>query len=132
MRFRTLSITIISYFVLLVVQAADLKYPVSLIPEELKKDVNVVIREDQMVFTIRSRNNATLSVHFVATILNEKGGRRAMLSLGYSKLRKLVDLNAVAYDAFGRQIKKLKNSEISDRAAYDGFSLFSDYRVKSI
>src|SRR6185436_3234319 len=112
MTFQRRSILLFAFFISFVVHAADLKYPVSLIPEELKKGVSIVFREDQTVFTIKARNKATLNVHLVATILNEKGKNRAELSLGYSKLLRLVYLNAVVYDAFGRQIKKLKNSEI--------------------
>jgi len=50
--------------------AADPKYPVAAIPEALQKDVNVVVREDQMTFKIHSQSKATLTVLMVATILN--------------------------------------------------------------
>jgi hypothetical protein len=110
---------------------AELKYPVREIPIALKENVDVVIREDQMIFRIISKNKSNYLVHFVVTILNEKGNHYAKKSVGYDKLSKIVDFNGFAYDASGKQIKKLRNSEIYDHAANDGFSLFSDNRVKS-
>jgi hypothetical protein len=111
--------------------AADLKYPTSDIPADLKENVDVVIREDQMVFKIISKDKSTYLVHFVVTILNEKGNYYAKKSVGYDKLSKITDFYGFAYDETGKQIKKLRNSEIYDHAANDGFSLFSDNRVKS-
>ncbi|MFM7852954.1 MAG: DUF3857 domain-containing transglutaminase family protein [Flammeovirgaceae bacterium] len=110
--------------------AVENKYPLSDIPAELKENVNAVIREDHMRFTIVAKNNANLYVHFVVTILNEKGDVYASRTVGYDKLLKVVDFNGRVYDATGKQIKKLKNSEIRDQAAFDGFSLYSDNRIK--
>src|ERR1041385_6752737 len=116
----------------LLVVAQDLKYPVSSISEDLKKDVDVVVREDHMWFKIHAKNSVTYHVHQVFTIFNEQGNQSAKEIISYDKLRKIVDLNAYAYDANGKQIKRLKKSEIYDQAAYDGVSLFSDNRLKRI
>jgi hypothetical protein len=108
------------------------KYPVSEIPEELKVNVNAVYREDKTVFKILQKDRATYYVHEVITILNEKGKHFAHRSIDYDKLLKIIDLNGYTYDALGKQVKKLRNSEIYDRAAFDGLTLFSDNRVKEI
>jgi transglutaminase-like putative cysteine protease len=110
--------------------ASDPKYPVSSIAEELKKDVNVVFREDIMIFKIISKNKASHYVHRVITILNPKGKQYASEEVGYDKLRKIKDFNATVYDADGKQIKRLKNNEIYDQSSFDG--LYSDDRLKSI
>ena len=107
------------------------KFPVSEIPEELKKDVNVVVREDKIVHKITSRSTATLYCYSVVTIFNGQGKRFAEQAVGYSKLSKVTNFKASVYAADGSLIKKLKPSEFSDQSAYDGFSLFSDYRLKS-
>ncbi len=112
--------------------AGDIKYPVSAIPEELKLNVNAVVREDQMRFKILEKNRATHYVHYVVTIFNVNGKDYATQDVWYDQLTRIVDLNAVVYDAQGRVIKKLKNKEIYDHASYDGFTLFSDDRIKSI
>ncbi len=115
-----------------VVYAKDIKYPVSAIPEALKKNVNVVVREDETIFKILSRKSATVHVHYVATIMNPNGKDYAERAIYYDKLSKVSGLKAVVYDANGEAIKKLKASEIRDRTAFDGVTLFSDNRVKEI
>jgi len=107
------------------------KFPVSAIPEELKKDVNAVFREDQAFFSILSRSRATYRVYKVITILNANGKDYASDAVGYDKLTKINLLRATVYDADGFVVSKLKNSEISDRSVFDGVSLFSDDRMKS-
>src|SRR4051812_33106662 len=81
--------------------ATDPKYPVSSIPEELKKDVNAVVREDKMVYTIISKNRGSQYAKYVVTILNGNAKRYAKRSFFYDKLSKLRDLKAAAYDAQG-------------------------------
>jgi len=110
--------------------AGDLKYPVSAISDDLKMNVNVVIREDKSVFTIYSKNKASYYAISAITILNEKGNSYAENVIWYDRLRKITKLNGAVYDASGKLIKKLKNSEIRDQSAFDGFSLFSDDRLK--
>nr|HPH45933.1 DUF3857 domain-containing transglutaminase family protein [Chryseolinea sp.] len=126
---KNLAIIFLALFVL-TAKAADPKFPVSAIPEELKKDVNVVVREDQMRFTIVSQSKATLHVYFVATILNENGKDFAEETIGYDRLSKIIMFKGTVYNAQGELIKKLKTSEIYDQSAYDGFSLYSDNRLK--
>ncbi len=112
--------------------AGETKYPVSAIPEELKEKVNVVIREDHVKFTILSMNSTRHYLRYVVTILNEKGNEYAKHQIGYDKLTKVLDISGTVYDANGKQIKKLKNKDISDRASFDGMTLFSDFRIKSL
>lgn len=111
--------------------AGDLKYPVSAIPAELKENVDVVVREDFKTFVILSKNHSRFRIHFVATILNEKGNDYANDQVYYDKFTKVVDINGAVYDLAGKQIKKLKNKDIYDQAAFDGgMTLFSDSRIK--
>jgi transglutaminase-like putative cysteine protease len=112
--------------------AGELKYPVSEIPVELKENVDVVIREYETRFKILAKNKATHYVHYVVTILNENGNAYASQVVGYNKLTKVIDFNGYVYDAAGKQIKRLKNSEVYDQAAFDGFSLYSDHRLKAV
>lgn len=107
------------------------RYAVSEIPEELKRNVDVVVREDFSTFRIHSQSRATHSVRLVATIFNGNGKPYALPSVGYDKLSKVVSFKGNVYDANGTLIRKLKPTEISDRSAYDGFSLYVDNRYKS-
>lgn len=110
--------------------AKDIKYPVSAIPEALKKNVNVVVREDETIFKINSKKSSTVHFHYAATIFNTNGKDYAEHVISYDKKSKVRNLKAVVYDAEGGVIKKLKTTEIIDRSAVDGATLFSDDRIK--
>ena len=110
--------------------AIDPKYPVAAISDDLKKDVNVVVREDHMVFKIISQSRATLTMRFVATIMNPGGKRYAHRSVDYDNLRKVTSFKASVYNANGDLIRKAKNNEVIDESDFDG--LYSDDRSKSI
>jgi Domain of Unknown Function with PDB structure (DUF3857) len=119
-------------FSLLLEAKDDPKYPVSAIPENLKEGMYAVVREDFSRFEILAVNKSRYYVHKVITILNEKGKAYASDAIGYDKMEKVLSISAFVYDAQGVLIKKLKNNEIVDRSSYDGFSLYSDNRVKLI
>lgn len=110
--------------------AGDPKFPVSDIPEALKKNADVVVRDYEKVFSILSTKKAGVECREVYTIFNNNGKDYATKVLAYSKLIKILNFTAVVYDLTGKQIKKLKSSEIFDQSAYDGYSLFSDLRIK--
>lgn len=111
-------------------KAKDIKYPVSAIPAELKQNVNAVVRLDESIFKITSKNSSSVHNHFVITIFNANAKRYAETVIGYDKMRKIKDIKAAAYDQFGESIKKIKYADITDQAAFDGVSLFSDNRLK--
>jgi transglutaminase-like putative cysteine protease len=110
--------------------AAEPKYPVSAIPEDLKQGMYAVVRESESKFYIDSRGQSSLYIRSVTTILNSKANFLAEVAVNYDKLKKIDGLKANVYDAAGNLIKKLKQSEIIDQSAISGFSLFEDDRVK--
>lgn len=129
---KHLSTTVLLFVVTLWANGNTAKFPVSEIPDNLKKEANAVVREDNLVVKIVSRSNVVVSVHFAITILNSKGNQYARQQLWYSKLRKINAVAVAVYDASGNEIKKVKSSEIKDHSAYDGYTLYSDTRVKLI
>jgi hypothetical protein len=124
--------TLIFFFIIISNYAfsSEVKYPVHEIPEELKKDVNAVIREDKMVYKIFSQSRASIYAYYAVTIFNERAKDYAVKQVDYDKLSKVTNFNGSVYDAMGKLIKKLKNSEIIDHSAYDG-GLYNDNRIKS-
>lgn len=107
------------------------KYPVNLISEEMKKDMYAVIRHREVRLDIQSKSSSTYYLMQAITILNSKAKNYAIISVGYDKMRSIKLMKAVVYDAAGKEIKKLKQSDIKDESEYDGFSLLSDNRSKS-
>lgn len=119
------------FLAVVVAHAGEIKYPVSEIPDDLKQNVNAVVREDKMVFKIVAQDRATLYTYMAVTIFNGSAKHFAQRTIGYDKLSKLSSFSGSVYDASGKLIKKLKNSDIIDQSAYDGVTLFSDNRYKS-
>lgn len=111
--------------------AKDVKYPVKDIPEALRENTHAVVREDDRLFTILSKNRAVFNVRLAVTIFDSKGNHYARERVFYSNLQKVNYLKASVYDADGNQIKKLKNSEIQDVSLYDG-TLYHDNRIKKV
>ena len=109
-----------------------LMYPVHNIPEKLLKNSNAVVRDDVTEFELINPGKAVSHIKMAITILNKKGDHYARISLGYDPLRKITNIDARSYDKTGRLIKVAKNKDIKDYSAFDGFSLFSDNRVKNI
>src|ERR1041385_1914198 len=106
------------------------KYTVIAIPESLKPNPKAVYREDETIFRILSKKSARVHFHYAITILNPGGKDYAEIAISYDKGRKINDLKVFVYDANGEVIKKLKSGDITDLAASDGFSLYSDNRLK--
>jgi transglutaminase-like putative cysteine protease len=107
-------------------------YPVAAIPAELKENVDVVVREDSYQWKIIAADKASTKVHFAVTILNTNGDDQAEVVVSYDKLEKISDFKVNVYDQNGSLIRKVKSSEIRDVSAFDGFSLFSDNRLKHV
>ena len=111
---------------------SQLPYGVASIPAELKENVDAVVREDIMQWNILGRDKSATKVRFVVTILNQNGDDWADVAINYDKLEKISDLKVNVYDQMGSLIRKVKSSEIKDVSTFDGFSLFSDNRVKHV
>lgn len=105
---------------------------VSNIPEELLKDVNSVVRYSESYFELQSFGKGIYKKKLAITILNSKARDQAEFTLSYSKLATLRNISATVYDQLGSAVKKLKKSEIRDYSSYDGFSVYSDTRLKYI
>lgn len=108
----------------------DLQYPVSQISEEMKKGMYAVVRLQELRWEIQSKSGASIHFKQVITILNDKANDHAEIVVGYDKLRSIKSLKGVVYDAQGKEIRKLKQSDIKDQSNFDGFSLYSDNRLK--
>jgi transglutaminase-like putative cysteine protease len=108
----------------------DLHYPVNQIPEDMKKGMYAVIRFQEMRWDIQSKSSASIYFKQAITILNAKANDHAKIVVGYDKLRSIKSLKGIVYDANGKEIRKLKQSEIRDQSSFDGFSLYSDNRLK--
>ena len=113
------------------IKAADPKYPVSSIPENLKKDADVVKRMEEITFQVISTGETILHKKYALTILNENGAENAGIAEYYDKLISITSMEGTLYDASGKVLKRTKNKDISDVSAVSGNNLIDDSRVKT-
>lgn len=106
------------------------KYNSKLIPDELRKNANAVIRENSTVIEIEAYNKITQLNKRVITILNSSGKKHINAFENYDLTTSIKNLEAAIYDANGNLIKKFKKSKFNDVSAVDGGTLYSDSRVK--
>ncbi len=99
----------------------------------LLKGANAVMRYNETILTINSYEKYELQKHYAVTIFNEAAFKNyGDLSIYYSKLNPLKDIEATIYDANGKVLKKLKNADITDYRP-DSFSeSISDSKLRII
>lgn len=107
------------------------QYAASNIPDSLQEGAYAVMRENTNRLFVRNIGKASFNVSYVLTVLNQKGDRFADLSIPYDKLTRINYIQAAVYDAEGNFVKILKKREIKDYSTADGYSLYTDNRVKS-
>jgi hypothetical protein len=105
-------------------------YTVASIPTELTEKAHAVVRLTETSFYIKNIGEAEERVRTVITILDENGKDHATEVVGYDKLTKIKNFEGRIYDADGKKVKSLKNSEITDMAAWSAGTIHSDNRMK--
>lgn len=113
------------------VQSFGQEYSVSLIPDSLKEDADVVKRYEETYVLIKSASKAVVKRKYVITVLNENGDDYATYFNSYTKLISLSDISGKLFDATGKQIKSIRKKDIADMSMNDDVSLLSDVRTKS-
>jgi transglutaminase-like putative cysteine protease len=104
------------------------EYLATTIPDSLKENANAVVRFDQIDIAILSQRNINTKNHRVVTVLNEKGFDAIQAYEYYDKSTSVKNIEAIVYDAFGKEIKRIKRKDFKDQSVVDGSTLFSDNR----
>ena len=100
------------------------------IPDSLRKDADVVKRNEEYILTIKSSSKYTLYEKHTYTILNPALKRYARYTTHYDKFTSINSVSGKLYNSMGKQIKSTKKSDWEDKSASDGFSLLIDDRYK--
>ncbi|WP_025741116.1 DUF3857 domain-containing protein [Aquimarina pacifica] len=108
----------------------EMNMKVSSIDTSLIKNANAVVRSEKIVIEINSVSSMVIKTKRIVTVFNKSGKRYADSYEGYDPSTKIRKLEAVVYDASGKEIKKYKKKDFIDQSVYDGFSLARDDRVK--
>ncbi len=110
--------------------AGEGDYAVSRISPALLKNANAVVRLEHVRFEINNTKDATLENHYVITILNENGDDWADFEEYYNRFREVESVEAILYDANGKQLKRIKKKDLEDRSGVSGSNLIDDNRIK--
>ncbi|WP_316825369.1 DUF3857 domain-containing protein [Pedobacter miscanthi] len=109
---------------------AQTDYDVAKIPENLKKDAVVVIRNEESFFDVKGLGAARMDYKVAMTILNKAGEEYSEMAEVYDKFSSIYNIKATLYDAAGKKVKDYKSSDIKDQSLISDFSIFEDNRLK--
>lgn len=106
-------------------------YSVDNIPDSLLENVHTVIRYEHQQYIVQSIGKAKEKIKAAITIVNNKSTYDDF-RVYYDQFTQVGKIKAKIYDATGKKVRDISKSEINDYAAFDGFSLYNDLRLKRI
>lgn len=120
--------SLIFFLVTLISSAQKSDFSVLTIADSLKENANAVVRLDQIDIVISSQRNMNIKNHRVVTVFNENGFDATDAYEFYDKSTSVKNIEAVIYDAFGKEIKRIKRKDFRDQSVVGGGTLFSESR----
>ncbi len=109
---------------------AQQNYDATLIPKELLHYASAVIRDKQESVEVQALDNTIYHIKEAVTILNKNGDGLAHIVIAHDKSTVIKYVKGAIYNEFGKQTGKFNEGNFDDYSAWDGFSLFTDTRVK--
>lgn len=103
-----------------------------IIPEAFTKDVGYVTVDRKEAIEVVNQNNLQEKVSETLLILNQSGVDQDNYTVYYSQLAKIKSIQLRVYNANGDLLKHYKEKDFRDISVADGFSLFTDGRLKTI
>lgn len=104
-------------------------HSVSSIPENLKKNANIVVRNEECLLTINSIDDMQIEYKTALTILNKSGDHHSLISIPYNKSRKVSDIRVEILDENGKTLDKFSKSDFRDVSNNSSGALYIDDRV---
>lgn len=92
--------------------SAQVDFPVSIIPDSLKKNANSVMRFNNETVELSSLKSGVRKDSYAITILDEKGENRADFQFNGDVFNLLKGFSAKLYDAQGKFLKKFSKSDL--------------------
>ena len=125
---RKILTLIVSAVVATTAWADDARYPVSAIPDSLKTGCDAVVRQSEQTVTVASPTEFEVVVTEVVTVLNKNGVSAAAFSVTTDDFEKLSDFRGAIYDAAGKEVERIKRSNLL-RSEYSGQHTLADDNV---
>jgi hypothetical protein len=109
---------------------AQENYDVSLISKDLLPYASAVMRNEEVTTEVKDLDNTWLHIKRAITILNKNGDNDAEISIWHDKSRVIKDVKGAIYNQYGKPVSKFSESDFDDDSNHDGFSLFTDLKIK--
>jgi hypothetical protein len=93
---------------------------VSSLPANLKQNANAIVRYETNDLTIENISRATLKVHRIVTVLNEKGKMELLFNQYTTRYITLKNAEVKVYDAEGKLLSRHKKKEMQTVAIGEG------------
>lgn len=110
--------------------AQNFDYQAIVLDKELTRNADAVMRLDQLEVNVEAHDLMREKTRQIITVLNENGNRSVAAYKHYEKDDRIVAMEAVIYDASGKEIKKFRKKDFLDASAVSGGQLYTDSRVK--
>jgi hypothetical protein len=104
-------------------------FPVSAIPENLKKNASVVIRKENTIVEINKIDEIVYKKSSVITVLNKDAISYSIPKISYEKGDRVSNVKVTVYDENGSKIKSYSKSDFTDIAANPQGTFYSDSRM---
>jgi hypothetical protein len=121
-------ITIVFLFITSLIFSQKADYSVLTVSDSLKENANAIVRLNQINIVIASQRSMNIKNKRVVAVFNENGLSAIEAYENYDKSSPVKNILATIYDAFGKEIKKVKRSDFRDVSAVSGSTLFSESR----
>ncbi|MBL0181421.1 MAG: DUF3857 domain-containing protein [Chitinophagaceae bacterium] len=103
----------VAFLFVIAVHAQVNIYSALTIPDSLKKDADIVIRDENIRLTVKDKNTAWYDVHQVMTIMNEQG-KKFLFFIQYSdKFHALDEAEIKVYDMLGNKKNTYSKKEMT-------------------
>ncbi|HSP41180.1 MAG TPA: DUF3857 domain-containing protein [Gillisia sp.] len=100
------------------------------IPAHLLLNANSILRDEQVTVNIEAVDKMTVTTKRTTTVLNKYGDHHIAAHEWYDNDRQVRKIQAVVYNASGKEIKKYRQKDFKDRSAVASGTLYSDNRVQ--
>lgn len=110
-----------------VIYAQDITY-LSIYPDSLKESTNAIVKENIVEIDIVSYNKMNINKRRVVTVFNEVGLKQMDANEYFSKSTTVKNIEAIIYNSFGQEIKKIKQKDFKENSLSQG-SIITDDRI---
>lgn len=97
-------------------------------PDSLKESANAIIKENLVIIDIPSFDKMNIKKRRVITVYNEEGMQNMDALEYFDKSTSIKSIEAIIYNAFGKEIKKIKRKDFKENSVSQG-SIITDNRV---